>query len=265
MTSDKNSDITVQNLRKLTSTLGLAYGSSEICHFLYSIIKMHRPESVVELGAGLGISTFWMALALQENETGHLWAVDDFVQHDEYLVKFFPRIQSNLQDMGITLDQKHSAEEYFNAAENLLNLKETWTLVQRSIDLKEPNHFDEYPFGKKTIDLLFTDFASTPEAILQQFVHFLPRMSECSSLFIDSVPTIWDSYFFLNNLIDKINSGHIPRILSELLSKEEMEIILDRRYTLVHLTYNPDGHQSGTSWVKIEPHDIVPYPKMPFR
>lgn len=265
MSTQHTKDRTVQTLRSLTSILGYAYGSSEICHFLYSIIKMHRPTTVVELGAGLGVSTFWMALALQENGSGHLWAVDNFVQYEEYRQKLFPRVQSALKEVGIALDLDHSPEAYFEKAEELLNLQAYWTLVHQTIDSRQPNHFETYPFAEENIDLLFSDFASDPDAILQLFVQILPRMAECSSVFIDSAPTIRESYFLLNSLVESFNAGNVPKILADLLTSEEIETILNRRYTLVHLTYNPEGHQSGTSWLKIEPHDIVPYPRVPFR
>lgn len=43
---------------------------------LYGAVKHARPSVVLELGTAVGYSTAWMLLALNENEYGHIYAVD---------------------------------------------------------------------------------------------------------------------------------------------------------------------------------------------
>jgi PAS domain S-box-containing protein len=52
----------------LTDAVGTAFGTEDFSLFLYSLVRMHTPETVVELGTGLGISAFWMALAAKRNQ-----------------------------------------------------------------------------------------------------------------------------------------------------------------------------------------------------
>lgn len=45
---------------------------------LYGLIRTLRPSVVVEVGTYRGYGAAWMAKALQENNHGHLYAIDDF-------------------------------------------------------------------------------------------------------------------------------------------------------------------------------------------
>lgn len=57
-------------LHKLTTEYGHIYGSDLLAKQLYLIIKREKPINVIELGTGLGISTFGMRKALQEDGEG---------------------------------------------------------------------------------------------------------------------------------------------------------------------------------------------------
>ena len=60
-----------------SETLGELYGTENFCVFLYSMLRMEKPEVVVELGMGAGVTTCAIGDALRENGRGHLWVVDD--------------------------------------------------------------------------------------------------------------------------------------------------------------------------------------------
>ncbi len=72
----KNIDALVP-LLVLANRLGFVYGSDDISMFFYTLIRRERPLNIVELGTGLGVSTFWMAQALKELGDGQIWTVDD--------------------------------------------------------------------------------------------------------------------------------------------------------------------------------------------
>lgn len=49
---------------------------------LYGLIRSLKPQTVVEVGTYRGFSASWMAQALKENGSGHLYCIDNFVLMD---------------------------------------------------------------------------------------------------------------------------------------------------------------------------------------
>lgn len=70
---------------------------------LYSLIRWFRPETVVEVGCYRGYSACYMARALQENGSGHLYCIDDFSQTDHAAQYGDPRqhMEGNLEACGV--------------------------------------------------------------------------------------------------------------------------------------------------------------------
>ena len=64
-------------LKQFTDSVGKIYGTEDFSLYLYSLVKMTRPSTVLELGTGLGTAALWMALALKENNNGILHTIDD--------------------------------------------------------------------------------------------------------------------------------------------------------------------------------------------
>src|SRR5262249_30868892 len=126
-------------------------------------------------------------------------------------------------------------------------------------------HFDRYPFSKKKIDLIFSDFIHGPLDILRIFAQFAPRMSDSSSIFIDSAPTLWQSHLLLEQLVSSLNRGRIPHAMRGWLSEKSCDIILSRTYQLIPLTIPNRSHQNSTAWIKIAPSDLFPHPLAPMR
>lgn len=126
---------------------------------------MHIPRIIVELGTGLGALAFCMALAAKSNGVGHVWTVDDldlFKSYDTLLEEVIGSLRK-VQFASLGASTPH---QYFQKVSRLLNLDKYLTFVHDKIDLDEEQHFDRYPFGDKTIDLLFSDFRHGPMDIL---------------------------------------------------------------------------------------------------
>lgn len=240
----------------LSDIAGPIFGTEDFGLFLYSLVRLHAPRTIVELGTGLGVSSFWMALAAKRNRVGHVWTVDDLSLFEtsqilrEIIVRLLPKSQT-----------PPTPQHYFHEVSRLLQLEEYLTFVYERIDLEEERHFDRYPFGNDAVDLLFSDFLCGPSEILALLGHFLPRMSPASSIFIDSASATWPCYLLLEQLIGQLNRGQVPEALQDRSYVDLHQLMRDRRIVLTHITKFNKIDQNSTAWMKIEPVDIFPHPK----
>lgn len=243
----------------ITDAVGTGFGTEDFSLFLYSMVRMHVPETVVDLGTGLGLSAFWMALAAKRNQIGHVWTVDDFELFDRKKALVEASVAGINRSNVIALENP-TAEEYYSRISSLLGLDPYLTFVKSKIDLNEKGHFAQYPFAGRPIDLLFSDFQHGGVSVLELLGHFLPCMAPASSIFIHSASTFWSSYLLLEQLCSQLNAGKIPKLLQDLCSLDLGEFVRQRRIVLVHLTERKDRKQNSAAWLKIEPVDVVPHP-----
>jgi hypothetical protein len=244
----------------LTDIAGPVFGTEQFCLFLYSLARMHEPRIIVELGTGLGVSAFWMALAAKLNGHGHVWTVDD-LEYFEQNTTLLKKICSELDRMGFGSVNCGTPKEYLEGVAKLLQIDNQLTFINTRIDLNEARHFEQYPFGDQPIDLLFSDFKHGPAAVLAILGHFLPRMSPSSSIFIDSAATYWPSFLLLENLVTQLNHGKVAKLLQDRTSVDLSHLVRNLRIVLVHLTEAKTRNQNSAVWLKIEPIDVVPQPR----
>lgn len=248
----------------LTDAVDAGYGTEDFSLFLYSLARMHAPETVVELGTGFGVSAFWLALAAKRNETGHVWTVDDFELFDRrksMVEEFMVRLRA----AGIISLENSTAEEYYTRISSLFGLDPYLTFVNSKIALNQVGHFNHYPFAGRPIDLLFSDFKHSGVSILAILGHFLPSMASSSSIFIHSAPTWWPSYLLLEQVCSQLNAGKVPKLLQDFCSTDLSEFVRQHRIVLVHLTERKDRNQNSAAWLKIEPVDVLPHPQSRMR
>lgn len=245
-------------LLRLTDVIGPAFGTEKRGLWLYSIVRMHEPATIVELGTGLGTSAFWMALAAKHNDRGHVWTVDDLS-----LTEGYPRIlaqhRARLAGTAWAGLPKPTALDCLTEIRRVLGLAGRLSFITRRIDLTDIRHFDGYEFGRP-IDLLFSDFSHGPEAILALLGQFLPKMAPASSVFIDGASTSWPSYLLLERLVGQLNDGTVPAILAGRSPGDLSAALRGRRIVLVHLTEPGKQLQNSMAWLKIEPVDLQPHP-----
>jgi hypothetical protein len=253
--SDARADLLV-----LGDVAGKVFGTEDFSLFLYSLVRMHAPRTIVELGTGLGVSAFWMALAAARNGVGHVFTVDDLTLFQQRAT-LLSELVGNLRRAGFPPFEARTPAQYYQEVARVLGVGEHLTCLHRAMKLEDAHHFDDYPFAPHPIDLLFSDFSHGPEDVLALLGHFLPRMAPASSILIDSAPTYWPSYLLLEQLVAQLNAGHVPLALQERSPVDLGPVLRNRRVVLVHLTEQKPRAQNSTAWLKLEPVDLLPQPR----
>ncbi len=254
-------------LLELRNRIGGIYGSEDICMLLYCLIRRERPKNVVEIGAGLGVSAFWMAQAMKENGQGCIWTLDDGSHWEDR--KELHRALAPLAGVA-PFDALDMAQLdyplYFNACTELLGLQDHLTFLDAHLDLTDEAGFTEekFPFLAQPIDFLSHDITRGPDDILDLLYLFLPRLSESASVFIDSASTSLTGYLVLERLVDQLNQSKVPRRFllgqSERTRRQLCDLVANRRFRLMHLIERKSRPQNSTAWLKIEPNDYLPHP-----
>lgn len=120
----------------LTDLLGPVFGTENICFFLYSLIRMQRPQCVVELGAGLGVSSLWMAEGARQNRCGHVWTLDDFGvwAADGSLLG---TVCAGLTRAGYGPIQAATPDEYFDRLATGIGVEDVLSVIHTHMDLTD--------------------------------------------------------------------------------------------------------------------------------
>jgi hypothetical protein len=254
-------------LLEWNALVGEIYGTEDKSLFLYSLVKMQKPENIVEIGTGLGVSSFWMAHALKENGSGHVWTVDNGTQWNEAVqfyelntknaIAYFERLKAEARLAPIFFENGKPLD-YFSCmarAVKHLELDEVITILNGEVsllDTKEVTPKTEPLLARaieRPIDLLFADTYHGPWACLSLLVKYLPLMADYASIFIDSAPTMFVSYLALEQVVAQLNAGKIPAFFyagtSEAQRARLVSLVASRRFTFVPLVEKKDRDQNG--------------------
>ena len=227
---------------------GTTYGTEDFSVFLYSYVKMSKPDRVVELGTGVGTCALLIAQALKENGKGSLFSVDDGSHWDN--LQHHPVIE-RLRG-GATIE----AQPFFT---RLAKQLEVDAFVQFA-----KHHVPPLPSFELPLDLLFSDFDHSPDGILTLLRHYLPQMASVSSIFIDSASTHLPSCLLLEALCREFNQGTMPASMLVGTKPDRAEklkqFVARHQFQLIHMVENKDREQNSTAWIKIQPRDFVPHP-----
>ena len=228
-------------------SLAEVYGKENFCYLIYSLIKMQKPETIIELGTGLGTTALMIAQALKENNKGKIWTVDNGKDWEETKTSWIK-----------TKFKTH--EDYFNDVIKKFKLKKYIELL--NIDLDNNLFIDT---GRK-IDLVFCDATDAGAmGCINLLKAYLPNMNTESSIFIDRASTINHSFLLLEKVINDLQNNKIPNILLNGLNKDDennfIKFVSKSKFTLIHLTEKNDQKknnkmQNSTAWIKIEPVDV---------
>ena len=255
-------------LLELANRIGHVYGSEDLAMLFYSLVRRERPVNIVELGTGLGVTAFWMAQAVKENGLGRVWTIDDashWQSQEQFNVAIGPLLEVPPFDAFDPADLTYPT--FVQNTIDLLGLSGQMRFLQMQIDMTKEADFtvERYGFLEAPIDFLFLDIARTPDDILDTLALFLPHMSDCASIMIDSASTSLTSYLFLEKLVDQLNHSKVPRRFLLNASEEKRrtfgDLVAQRRFTLLHLIERVKRAQNSTAWLRMEPNDYVPHPQ----
>jgi hypothetical protein len=246
-------DLKRYELFDFVQKVGPMYGVEDFAIFLYALIRMHRPQSLIELGSGSGVCALLAARAMLENGCGKVTSIDNGSHWDKL------RERRELAGFALGAAESYSSFMYRLAAQ--FEVSDHVEFVYGELPrFPEPGH---------GVDMVFSDYESHPAAIAQLLAFYLPRMNEASSIFIDGASTYLPSFLFLERLVEDLNRGKIPGALLKHIPEQQlgqwMRLSHTRRLTLVHLTERKQRDQNSTAWLKIEPVDHIPYPATTMR
>jgi len=242
----------IGKLKLFSDRVARFHGTEDWCIWLYALVKMQRPQVIVELGSGTFATTLWLAQAVKENGAGHIWTVDDG--------RHWPGILKAKSDALLPEERHARFEDYFSYLVSAFALEKQVTWLAQAMP--------PFPCPGEPIDLLFSDFQHGPENIIDILAFYLPRLAEAGSLFIDSASTHFASYGMLEMLLPLLEAGKIPALLWDRMESSCREPTLEwvRRHSfqLVHLVEAKQRAQNSTAWLRFWPADLRPWPKASF-
>jgi tRNA A58 N-methylase Trm61 len=237
------------NLKRLTDRIGIVYGTEDFAVYLYSLVKMTRPKTVLELGTGLGSTALWAALALEENSHGIIHTIDNGSEWH------------TMRGIASILGEFYR-KDYTDYMNNLISHFELHNQINFINDTISDAYVNE-------IDILFCDYSHGPHAVTKLIADYLLKMTSNSFIFIDSASTYYPSFQLLESMIFQLNSGKIPLTLRVMVGEDKLELFQDKvmgtKFELTHLIENKNRNQNSTTQIKLSPVDIMPQPRVNIR
>jgi predicted O-methyltransferase YrrM len=262
-------------------TFGPLYGSEEKGVFLYSLVKMLKPQRVLELGTGMGVSAFLIAQALKENGKGRLHTVDDASEWPEVFrsadfqdaVRVAPPF---IRELFGSLPGAPVPDFFdcMNRAAARMALGSHLSIENGRVPIESTEELTaaRYPFLEAAlaggIDMVFVDIGVGPFDCLTVLTQYLPLLAESGSILFDSAPSLFESHIALEQTVAQLNASKLPAVFFAGTTPGQQDrltaLVRRRRFNLVHIMENKNKiKQNGISWLKVEPVNVLPYPLGP--
>lgn len=211
------------------------YNTSGFSFYLYGLIKMIKPLTVVELGTGVGTTCFMAAQACKENNKGRVITIDsgqDY-QHSNF------SIDTDFKNYSKNFD----LEKFLELRKDTIDLK----------DLKALNDIDN-------IDILFNDIDCGPHYFLTILSWLLPRVKNECYFIIDQGATYWPNYCAVELTLPQLNQGKVPDILLDIVDDplHFKELINKFKFSVQYIlkAEEADNIQDSFAVIKIETNNI---------
>lgn len=151
-------------LKSYTDEAGLIYGTEDSSVFLYSMVKMLKPQRVLELGTGMGVVTCWVTKAMNENGIGVIRTFDN---------------ESNWADV----QKYHPFYEDISYLDHIDRLIQTFRIHHVEFYVRDVDYSSD-----GTIDFLICNFNTSPDIVEKVFTSYLPLMTENSTIIYYNLP-----------------------------------------------------------------------------
>lgn len=151
-------------LKQYTDEAGLIYGTEDSSVFLYSMVKMLKPQRVLELGTGMGVVTCWVTKAMNENGIGVIRTFDN---------------ESNWADV----QKNYPFYKDISYLEHIDRLVQSFRIHHIEFYVRDV----DYGFDG-SIDFLICNFNTSPDIVEKVFTSYLPFMSDKSTIIYYNLP-----------------------------------------------------------------------------
>jgi hypothetical protein len=168
-----------------------SFNTENFCFYMYGLIKMIKPKTVLELGTGLGTTTFLAAQACKENNYGKVISIDDGSQCSHIINDYRKYINSKIKKFNLN---KHC--EFIYKKLNLISLEE----------IKDV----------KDISILFNDINSEPQYFFSILTWLIPKLNNKTYFIIDKTATFLPTRNIIDVCLKDLNVGKVPKVMYDM-------------------------------------------------
>jgi predicted O-methyltransferase YrrM len=199
------------SLRAQLDSIDFSSGLGDSAHLLYGLARSLKPRIAVEIGSARGRSACFVGLALKENGSGRLYAID-------------PHIQTAWNDLG-------AIDTFSTMQQNVAALD-----LGGVVEIVRSTSADAAARWSEPIDLLFIDGDHSYDGVKADWTRFSPFVSEFGVVVFHD--TIWDRR--PDARYGRADMG-VPAFVEELRSTGYPVVTIDRDFGVSMVQPSPGG------------------------
>jgi len=221
-------------LKEYSDKFGEGYGTEDFSIFLYSLIKMTKPNIFVEFGTGTGSCLLWAATACKENNLGKAISIDNGSSWNQ-ISKENIFDKKYIDNYSLFINDMVKEHELNNFA----------IFKNENFNLKTFNDIN------CLADIVFFDFNHGPDAVINILRNMLSNISANSIIFIDSIPTSFESNEMLKKILNGFNNNLILEDIK--LNKQEVDFVFKSRFDIINIIEKKNRNQNSVAMIKVSP------------